>query len=64
MTDYAASNRQKLLNLSRSTGRGFQELVQYFAMSRFLYRLSKTEAADRFVLKGALLLHALEIAHA
>lgn len=64
MTDYAASNRRKLLNLSRSTGRGFQELVQYFAMSRFLYRLSKTEAADRFVLKGALLLHALEIAHA
>ena len=64
MTDCAASNRQKLLNMSRATGRGFQELVQYFAMSRFLYRLSKLEAADRFILKGALLLHALEIAHA
>ncbi|MFA5205469.1 MAG: nucleotidyl transferase AbiEii/AbiGii toxin family protein [Lentisphaeria bacterium] len=64
MTDIAASNRQKLLNLSRATGRGFQELVQYFAMSRFLHRLSKTPAADRFVLKGALLLHALKITDA
>ena len=38
--------------------------MQYFAMSRFLYRLSKLEAADRFILKGAPLLHALDIAHA
>ncbi len=64
MTDCAASNRQILLNLSRATGRSFQELVQYFAMSRFLYRLSMLKAADRFILKGALLLHALDIAHA
>ena len=34
MTDTAASNRQKLLNLSRATGRGFQELVQYFAIEQ------------------------------
>jgi hypothetical protein len=64
MKDYAASNRQKLLNLSRETGRGFQELVQYFAMSRFLCRLGKSPAGKRVVLKGALLLHALEIAEA
>jgi hypothetical protein len=64
MMNFAASNRQKLLNLSRETGQSFQELVQYFAMSRFLYRLSKSESSDRFILKGALLLHALEIAHA
>ncbi|MEI7436755.1 MAG: nucleotidyl transferase AbiEii/AbiGii toxin family protein [bacterium] len=64
MTGHAASNRQKLLNLSRETGQSFQELVQYFAMSRFLYRLSKSEVSDRFILKGALLLHALKIANA
>jgi predicted nucleotidyltransferase component of viral defense system len=64
MKNHAASNRQRLLNLSRKTGRGFQELVQYFAMSRFLYRLGKSPAGERVVLKGALLLHALEIADA
>jgi hypothetical protein len=64
MTDFAASNRQKLLNLSRKTGQSFQELVQYFAMSRFLYRLAKSGTTDRFILKGALLLHALDIADA
>jgi hypothetical protein len=35
-----ASNRAKLLNISRQTGQSFQKLVQYFAMSRFLYRLT------------------------
>ena len=64
MTDVAASNRQKILNLSRETGQSFQELVQYFAMSRFLYRLAQSGASDSFILKGALLLHALEIADA
>ena len=57
----AASNRAKLLNLSRQTGQSFQELVQYFAMSRFLYRLSVSDVADQFVLKGAMLLHAMDI---
>lgn len=60
----AASNRAKLLNLSRQTGQSFQELVQYFAMSRFLYRLSVSDVADQFVLKGAMLLHAMEIEQA
>ena len=60
MTDLTASNRQKILNLSRETGQSFQELVQYFAMSRFLYRLAKSGTSDRFILKGALLLRARE----
>jgi hypothetical protein len=50
--------RQRLLNRSRTQGRPFQELLQYFAMERFLYRLAKSPFADRFVLKGALLLTA------
>ena len=56
--DVGASVRQRLLNQSRAQGRPFQELLQYFAMERFLYRLAKSPFADRFVLKGALLLTA------
>ena len=56
--DTGASVRQRLLNLSRTQGRPFQELLQYFAMERFLYRLTKSPYAGRFILKGALLLTA------
>ena len=54
--DIAASVRQRLLNKARASGRPFNELLQYFAMERFLYRLSKSVHADKFVLKGALML--------
>jgi len=56
--DLGASVRQRLLNLARAQGRPFQEVLQYFAMERFLYRLAKSPFAGRFVLKGALLLTA------
>ena len=52
----SASVRQHLLNRSRSERRPFNELLQYFAMERFLYRLSQSAHAHRFVLKGALTL--------
>ena len=51
----AASVHQRLLNQARETGRPFDELLQYFAMERFLYRLSQSSYRDSFVLKGALL---------
>ncbi len=51
----SASVHQRLLNLARKTARPFDEVLQYFAMERFLYRLSQTEHVDSFVLKGALL---------
>lgn len=35
-----------------------RNLLQYFAMERFLYRLAKSRFADQFVLKEALLLTA------
>ena len=54
--DIAASVRQRLLNRARETGRPFSELLQYFAMERFLYRLSKSHYSDNFILKGALML--------
>ena len=56
--DVGASVRQRLLNQSRTQERPFQELLQYFAMERFLYRLGQSPFADRFILKGALLLTA------
>jgi hypothetical protein len=52
----AASVRQRLLDKARETGRPFSELLQYFAMERFLYRLSRSPYANKFVLKGALML--------
>lgn len=52
----ASSVRQRLLNKARETGRPFSELLQYFAMERFLYRLSKSSYADNFILKGPLML--------
>lgn len=54
-TNIAASIRQRLLNKARETGRPFNEVLQYFAMERFLYRLSKSAHSDKFVLKGALM---------
>ena len=56
--DVGASVRQRLLNQSRAHERPFQELLQYFAMERFLYRLAQSPFSDRFVLNGALLLTA------
>jgi hypothetical protein len=53
--DVAASVRQRLLNRAKATNRPFQELLQYFAMERFLARLSRSQHASRFVLKGALM---------
>jgi len=51
-----ASFRQRLLNLSRKDRRPFNELLQYYAMERFLYRLSVSSHRNRFILKGALML--------
>lgn len=54
----SASVRQRLLNYARTKKRPFAEVLQYFAMERFLYRLSVSPHSERFVLKGALLLTA------
>ncbi len=51
----AASVHQRLKNVARETNRPFNEVLQYFAMERFLRRLSISKHADSFVLKGALL---------
>ncbi|MEP7359282.1 MAG: nucleotidyl transferase AbiEii/AbiGii toxin family protein, partial [Anaerolineales bacterium] len=51
----AASVHQRLLNKAHASGSPFNELLQYYAIERFLYRLSKSPYHNRFVLKGALI---------
>jgi predicted nucleotidyltransferase component of viral defense system len=51
----AASVHQRLLNKAKESSRPFNELLQYFAIERFIYRLSKSPHADKFILKGALM---------
>lgn len=55
-TNVAASVHQRLLNLAKETKRPFNELLQYYTMERYLFRLGNSPHADRFVLKGALML--------
>jgi hypothetical protein len=50
------SIRQRLLNQAKEDNRPFNELLQYYAMERFLYRLSESSYAGCFILKGALML--------
>lgn len=51
-----ASVRARLLNLSRTSGQSFDLVLTRFALERLLFRLSGSRYADRFVLKGAMLL--------
>ncbi|MBL7211611.1 MAG: nucleotidyl transferase AbiEii/AbiGii toxin family protein [Desulfobacteraceae bacterium] len=52
----AVSVHDRLRNMARESSRPFNELLQHFAIERFIYRLSKSPHADRFILKGALML--------
>lgn len=54
----ATSVLSRLRNQNEILERPFSEILQYYAMERFLYRLSKTKYADKFILKGGLLLYA------
>lgn len=51
-----ASMRNKLLNLSKETGRDYNALLRQFFQERFLFRLSISDYRDVLILKGALLL--------
>lgn len=58
MKNMGASVRQRLLNYAKASARPFAEMLQYYSMERFLYRLSVSPHSEKFVLKGALLLTA------
>ncbi len=53
-----ASARARLLNLAREQGESFDQLLVYYAIERFLYRLSRTQWGSRLVVKGATMLRA------
>lgn len=51
-----ASVRARLLKLSKANGQSFDLVLTRFALERLLFRLSQSPHADRFVLKGAMLI--------
>ena len=57
----SASVHQRLLNMAKASGRSFNELLQYFAIERFIYRLSKSPNSENFILKGALMFPAWQV---
>ncbi len=53
----AVSIQARLKNEAEQQGKTFAELLQYYGMERFLYRLSKSQYVDKFILKGGLLIY-------
>lgn len=51
-----ASVRARLLQLAKESGQSFDLVLTRFALERLLFRLSQSPHADRFVLKGAMLM--------
>jgi hypothetical protein len=53
--DPAASIRVRLLDHAKRHGDDYQRILTRYAIERLLFRLSQTEASERYVLKGAML---------
>lgn len=51
-----ASIHARLLNHARKTVQDYNRVLERYALERFLYRLSKSDHAERFVLKGAMMM--------
>ena len=51
-----ASVRARLLRISKEKGQNLDLVLTHYAIERLLYRLAQSRHADRFVLKGAMLL--------
>ena len=56
LKNIGASVHQRLKNVSKESRRSFNDLVQYYALERWLYRLSQSGHENLFILKGALML--------
>lgn len=56
----AASVIGRLKNISKELNIPFNLAMQLYAQERFLYRLSKSEYKDNFLLKGGLLLYSMD----
>lgn len=51
-----ASLHRRLLNLARERGDEFEMVLTHFAIERLLFRLAQSAHAERFLLKGAMLM--------
>ena len=60
MTNISASVHQRLLNISRNERIEFNALLRRYFQERWLYRLSVSAYAHSFILKGGVLLSALD----
>lgn len=56
LKNLGASVRARLLSLSKKNGQSFDLVLTRFVLERLLFRLSQSSHADRFVLKGAMLM--------
>ena len=56
LKNIGASVRARLLQVSKASGQTFDLVLTRFALERLLFRLSQSPHADRFVLKGAMLM--------
>jgi hypothetical protein len=55
INDPGASIRQRLLDHAKKNGDDYQRILSRYAIERLLFRLSQTEARERYILKGAML---------
>lgn len=51
-----ASVRARLLQIATASGQSFDLVLTRFTLEQLLFRLSQSPHADRFVLKGAMLM--------
>lgn len=56
----AQSIKARLLNMTDGNNKKYQQLIVRFFHERLLFRLSKSEYRERFILKGGTLLYAFE----
>lgn len=59
-SSYARSIKARLLNMADGDNKKYQQLVVRFFHERLLFRLSKSDYRERFILKGGALLYAFE----
>ncbi|MEN6300418.1 MAG: nucleotidyl transferase AbiEii/AbiGii toxin family protein [Anaerolineaceae bacterium] len=58
MKNIPASVHARLQNKAKNQNKLFQEILQYYGMERFLFRLSQTQYGRMFIIKGGLFFYA------
>jgi len=58
-----ASVKARLFNYAKDNGKDFQGVFRLYVQERFLYRLSKSAYAKKFIPKGVLLFLAFDISN-